>query len=171
VEPLSELVCARDGWFSRDYDFLLNGEPCGSLEWERGFRPRALAETNGCAWWIEPRGMGSGGGHVMLVPGSTSIVAMVTRRLFRRTLISLADGRLYQWRRAAAFSLSLSYGIRLDGVELIAFSSRWGMAGRPKVRIQVWPAGARSTNGEDLPILIFLGSYLLLRAVAAQGWS
>lgn len=160
----------RDGWFSRDYDFLLAGEPCGTLEWERGFRPRALAETDDRAWWLETRGQRLGGGHAMLVPGSPTNVATVTRRMFRRTEITLADGRTYQWRRAASLSLSLSYGIRIGDVELLEF--RWGLAllGR-KLRIQVWPPAPRVMRGDDLPILIIVGSYLFLRALTGQSWS
>ncbi|MFI5207385.1 MAG: hypothetical protein ACHQX4_05120 [Gemmatimonadales bacterium] len=166
---MADLVCARDGWFlSRDYDFLLFSKRCGTLEWERGFRPRALAETGETAWWIERRGLGAG--HAMLVPGAATNVATVRRRLFRSTAIVLADGRTYEWGRARAFSLRLSYGIRHGGEELLGFREE-GSFWQNRVRIHVGPASLRGLTPHDRAILIVLGTYLYLSARRQQAWA
>lgn len=167
VQPLADLVCAPDGLFSRDYDFLLDGERCGSLEWERGFMPRALAETEGSAWWIGRRGFGSSE-HEMLVPGSPVAVATFHRRIFAPDEIGFADGRTFCWRRARAFSLTLRYAIDQDGEELLQFSWPWSLA-RRRARIEVWPAAVLRLK-DDLPILILFGSYLFIRLATAQSW-
>ena len=167
VQPLADLVCTPDSLFSRDYDVLLDGERCGSLEWERGFMPRALAETEGSAWWIGRRGFGSSE-HEMRVPGSLGAVATFRRRFFVPDEIVFADGRTFRWRRVRAL-LTLRYAIDRDGEELMQFSWLWSLL-RRRARIEVWPAAARRLKDDDGAVLILFGSYLFIRLATAQSW-
>jgi hypothetical protein len=169
LQPLADLVCVRDGLFSQDYDFLLDGERCGSLEWERGLRPRALAETEGHAWWIERTSLWSRD-YVMLAPGTKDEVATFRRRLFGSDEISLADGRTFRWRRVGAFSMTLRCAIERDGADLVEFSSRWSLF-NPTMKIEVFPTAAHGKLGDELTVLILLGSYVFIRVASAQSWS
>ena len=159
-------MCEKDGWLAQDYDFLLDGERCGSLEWERGFFPRALAETGGGAWWIGRRGWGSTE-HEVLLPGTEGAIATYCRRFIGADEINFPDGRTVHWRRVRAFSLTLRYGLYRDGEALLEFSWLWSLAKR-RVRIDVWPAASRMLKRDDLPLLVLLGSYVFIRVATAQ---
>ena len=163
--PLTKLECVRDSWWSRDYDFLLDQAPCGSLEWERGWRAQAVGETGGRAWWI--RRPGWFGTDVEIGPsGSEHRIAVFRRNFYSPDEITFTDGRLFHWRRPRGFVLSMEWIMECEGAELLSFTSTWSML-RPKVRIEI-PA-TRGLSADDLPILVFLGTYLFLQRLVSHG--
>ncbi|MFI5279368.1 MAG: hypothetical protein ACHQU1_02645 [Gemmatimonadales bacterium] len=162
--PTSELVCVKDGWFSRDYDFLLDGQRCGTIEWERGFQPQCVAETDGRAWWLRRPGMLSAQ-RLIGESGSETPIATFRRRFIGPAEITFADGRVFRWRRPRRFTIGFQFVIEApSGDRLLEFGTRWGLW-RPTVRIEVLSDATRPTYRQDIPILIMFGTYLLINAI------
>jgi len=122
--PANELVCVKDGFFSRDYDLLLDGERCGTLDWERGFQPQCVAETGGLAWWIRRRLFSSQ--RMIGESGSETPVATFHRRFIGPAEIAFSDGRMFRWRRPRRFTIGHTYVMEASGgTRLVEFTSTW----------------------------------------------
>jgi hypothetical protein len=162
--PTSELLCVKDGVFSRDYDFLLDGERCGTLDWERGYQPQCVAETDGRAWWIRRNGWFSTQ-RLMGESGSETPIATFRRRFIGPAEIEMADGRVFLWRRRGMFTIGHNYVIADPaGARLIKFGSRWGLL-KPTIAIDVLRDAARLSVKQDVPLLIMFGAYLIINLI------
>jgi hypothetical protein len=51
----------------------------------------------------------------------------------------------------------------------VEFRSTWSPF-KPTLKIEVFPAAARGKLGDELAVLILLGSYVFIRVVTAQAW-
>ena len=162
--PTSELICVQDGFFSRDYDILLDGERCGTLDWERGFQPQCVAEIDGRAWWIRRPGIFSAQ-RVIGASGSETPTATFFRRFIGPAEIVFADGRMLRWRRPRRFTIGYHYVIEEPGgAQILEFASKWSPL-KYAVRIDVLRDATRPGAKKDMPLLILLGAYLILNLI------
>lgn len=153
-QKTTELFLARQGWFSRSYELTDNAYSYGHIIYQRLTRHKAIITTATGTWTFKSGMIFSR--TVLILDQDGEIIGKATRAIFsRRTVLIMPNGFQGEFYRPSIWAREYIWESGEYGRIMHIYSNPFSL-------MDIIGIGQSMAPAELIPLLTFLGSYLII---------